>query len=566
MPSSTLSPRLGLGALVLLAAAQGACEASTRPLPAKAGGSLGQAAPTASPASALPPATYFPGGGTALAPLPGPTDLPAEGRSLVDLPDDLEGPQIHGVYLLPADAPDEALDRSGALGRSLLAQKAWLEEASGGQGWRLDLHQGQPDVSFLRLNQSAGALRQGGRLFARLVQGLELAGFNEPHKSYAIAYGGEMGYDCSPGAKVRLGEASLGRAVLYLKACQEGKLGGLKANRADWTWLHEQVHALGGVAACAPHHQEGDHTQGAPEDLMAPLLSASPQLDPGRDDYFGHGRLDCFDLALSPFLAPPSAQVRRAKGWCAAGQPQPGQPWRPVLVPPPGEASLEQALERLLASQRQGAGLVAAEAVPPLQAIAREAARRQGASLPTDLPQLATQAGALGPLGASYLSLPSGAKEPELRAALAKVPSGWWRQSTTRQWGVGVVPKGAGWIAALVYGSTPMALAGAQWGQAPDGSHQLTWRVRPLAGALPPLLRLHADGQPQVFPVRLRAGVQVDLHFSWPAGPGAHRFSVQADEALDPGEGGQVRELSTWMEGQVALGPSPRSGWAWTAP
>ncbi len=83
----------------------------------------------------------------------------------------------------------------------------------------------------------------------------------------------------------------------------------------DIAMLHELVHTLGFVAECAPHHTLNGHASDSPNDLMwsgnAPW-QLPPRLDIGRDDYYGHGRSDCADLARSPYLTsnPPPAPLR----------------------------------------------------------------------------------------------------------------------------------------------------------------------------------------------------------------------------------------------------------------
>jgi hypothetical protein len=64
------------------------------------------------------------------------------------------------------------------------------------------------------------------------------------------------------------------------------------------------MHAMGAVPACAPNFTLAGHSSDSPTDLMY----AGPQpwqpsvLDPGHDDYFGHGRSDCLDVARSGYL------------------------------------------------------------------------------------------------------------------------------------------------------------------------------------------------------------------------------------------------------------------------
>jgi hypothetical protein len=85
--------------------------------------------------------------------------------------------------------------------------------------------------------------------------------------------------------------------------------------------LHEILHTLGAVPTCAPHHHRAGHVSDRTDDIMWAGTGAwqvPGHLDPGRDDYYGHGRSDCFDLARSPYLtsnAPPPPPV------LAAGRP-----------------------------------------------------------------------------------------------------------------------------------------------------------------------------------------------------------------------------------------------------
>jgi len=68
--------------------------------------------------------------------------------------------------------------------------------------------------------------------------------------------------------------------------------------------LHEVLHTMGYVAACAPHHTLRGHVSDDPADLMyAGRLPWKPRaLDVNRDDYFGHRGNSCPDLAHDPLL------------------------------------------------------------------------------------------------------------------------------------------------------------------------------------------------------------------------------------------------------------------------
>src|SRR5664279_1711946 len=63
-------------------------------------------------------------------------------RSTVDRPDDIGGPQIHVVYVVPSDGTDRALDTNGTLAASTTNWETWLRGQTGGLGLRLDTYQG----------------------------------------------------------------------------------------------------------------------------------------------------------------------------------------------------------------------------------------------------------------------------------------------------------------------------------------------------------------------------------------------------------------------------------------
>jgi predicted short-subunit dehydrogenase-like oxidoreductase (DUF2520 family) len=57
-----------------------------------------------------------------------PSALP---RATADRPDEVAGEQVHFLYVLPTDAPDEELDVNGLLTASIARMQAWLAQQSG---------------------------------------------------------------------------------------------------------------------------------------------------------------------------------------------------------------------------------------------------------------------------------------------------------------------------------------------------------------------------------------------------------------------------------------------------
>ncbi len=77
---------------------------------------------------------------------------------------------------------------------------------------------------------------------------------------------------------------------------------------ASYLTVHELTHAMGAVPSCAPHHGNSGHVVDDNRDLLyaGPSQRDWPNLmlDPGRDDYYGHGRTDCTDIADHAVWAP----------------------------------------------------------------------------------------------------------------------------------------------------------------------------------------------------------------------------------------------------------------------
>jgi uncharacterized protein involved in high-affinity Fe2+ transport len=55
-------------------------------------------------------------------------------RSTTDRPDDISGPQIHAVYVVPADGTDRGLDTNGTIAASVDNWETWLRGQTGAAG------------------------------------------------------------------------------------------------------------------------------------------------------------------------------------------------------------------------------------------------------------------------------------------------------------------------------------------------------------------------------------------------------------------------------------------------
>jgi hypothetical protein len=255
------------------------------------------------------------GGGGGTSP---PTDPPGAERATEDRPDDVTGPQLHVLYVLPADAPDRRLDVSGALANSVASFQRWLAERTGGRRLRVDTYRGALDVTFRRLARTDAELRRYGA-FVRdtLERGLARAGFARPGRLYVVYYDGGSTFACGGGAWPPALPGVV--AAMYLRgtppgapACDTNVLApspDAPAGYLELAMLHEVLHTLGLVGDGAPREHARGHVP-EPNDLM--YAGGEPWrpavLDVGGDDYFGANvPAGVPNLAASPYLLPAPA-------------------------------------------------------------------------------------------------------------------------------------------------------------------------------------------------------------------------------------------------------------------
>jgi List-Bact-rpt repeat protein len=231
-------------------------------------------------------------------------------RATADRADDVSGPQIHALYVLPADGPDRGLDTDGTVAASVANWQRWFESQTLGGGLRLDTSGGELDVSFLRLSQSESALAGRGLGLRDAIEAeLHAAGFERSGRVYAVYYDGGTTAACGGGAWPPALQGNV--AALYLRAtygaglsCYDPALSRSGLQIMDFAMLHEILHTMGFVPTCAPHHTRSGHVSDDPRDLM--YAGDEPWrpsvLDVGQDDYYHAHILECRELAVSPYL------------------------------------------------------------------------------------------------------------------------------------------------------------------------------------------------------------------------------------------------------------------------
>jgi PASTA domain-containing protein len=244
-------------------------------------------------------------------------------RALTDMPDDISGPQVHFLYVVPSDGADGQLDSNGGMEQSIARIQNWLVTQTGNQGLRVDTYNGAPDITFVRLPHSdAQATMTNPWPLWVMGEDLVAAGFNDPAKVYAAFYDGHSTWACG-GAK---SPALPKLGAMYLQAqptndprpCRDAPGFGTGTDRPGYFeigLLHEVLHTIGFSPPCAPHASASafpDHVNDSPTDLMygpdathtAGWNWSNAVLDFNHDDYYRAHIPACADLSDSPYLTP----------------------------------------------------------------------------------------------------------------------------------------------------------------------------------------------------------------------------------------------------------------------
>jgi hypothetical protein len=231
-------------------------------------------------------------------------------RSTTDRRDDVSGPQVHALYVLPADGVDRALDTNGTVAASVANWQRWVRAQTFNNGIRLDTSGGELDVTFVRLAKTDAQLAARGlALRDALEDELRAKGLVRSGKIYATYYDGSSTAACGGGAWPPRLPGSV--AALYLRAtygpgavCYQPERSRDELQIMDFAMLHEVFHTMGFVPSCAPNHTRDGHVSDSPRDLMyagdEPWRPAV--LDVGNDDYFHAHILGCREFAESTYL------------------------------------------------------------------------------------------------------------------------------------------------------------------------------------------------------------------------------------------------------------------------
>lgn len=250
-------------------------------------------------------------------------------RATVDRLDDFGGYQVHILYVVPADGVDNERDINGELEQSVNAFQGWLEGQTGGQKLRIDTFNGDLDITFVRLGGTEAQLYDKGVYIRDEIElQLTAGGFNNARKIYAVYYDGNAAETCGGGARPPELIGQVGAVYLQgtfadeaIPDCGTNPIAATPQapGYVSLSMLHEILHTMGIVPACAPHHTREGHSSDDPTDVMYAGDEAwNPSiLDIGHNDYFAHDNADCLDLADSTFMEPTAENAWIPPGWTA---------------------------------------------------------------------------------------------------------------------------------------------------------------------------------------------------------------------------------------------------------
>lgn len=240
-----------------------------------------------------------------------------EARNVQDAPDEIVGPQIHIVHVVPSDVAMQYGDAE--ILHTLSVAESWLEE-HGGRGFRFDTSGGIPEISTLHVAKSTADFEAAyPDDWYTASKWIVADGFGSGGKAYVVFLDGVSVFPtCGVAADFAIATVFTSYSA-GAKGSVPNSTGNWTTLRATRTTVHELLHVLGAVSRCAPDFFAAGHVSDQ-SDVMYPvdqndegdlLAGAYSVLDAGHDDYWGQGNSTCNggepwpDVSLSPYLDAP---------------------------------------------------------------------------------------------------------------------------------------------------------------------------------------------------------------------------------------------------------------------
>ena len=218
----------------------------------------------------------------------------------------------HAVYALPNDA-EPVKGREEAIANSIAAAQHWFRDQTGGKHpvFARD-DDGDISVETVRLSEPAAKYADqsnAATTVARVRQRLHLGNDGKVAVFFEGRYYQDEDRDyCGWAAKFHYVMIPFGNCdiqpVIGAKWPDRGSY-------LNYLIAHELTHLLGAAFPCAPNYSDYNDSPGHVGDSNSDVIYGGPGdrwyrdkkvLDFGNDDYYRHGRDDCYDIADNPLL------------------------------------------------------------------------------------------------------------------------------------------------------------------------------------------------------------------------------------------------------------------------
>ncbi|MBM3276114.1 MAG: hypothetical protein FJZ00_13255, partial [Candidatus Sericytochromatia bacterium] len=376
------------------------------------------------------------------------------------------------------------------------------------------------------------------------------------------------------GSRIGIGQAGL--ALVELDECKTGRcdFGKVERHSPEGTMLHEILHSLGAVPEGAPNYYDKTHGSQHTGDMASDIMNVNPdaagskdpvRLDPGRDDYYGHGRQDLLDIARSVFLDPqpanyvPPRQTRLAIGpgtnpvAYARGVPESG------LI---GSAAVEDEVVAAVTAKIAARSGATIRRISRVKAAVRLAARESAAKRNFDMYKLARQAGYVG-TGYYSAHVISSSKSPsaagtQVADAMPAYSLGAWQAEA------GAYVDGSNTWVVVFYAMTQADFEESKLGLGPYNTYTLTARFTALTPDASGNLEVFAQtGKNQVYDEPLAASKVAEIYLDFPR-DGAYKSQVFMRDAAGKGYfAGSFYVDGTKPLDQAALDQEPATVRVW---
>jgi hypothetical protein len=206
------------------------------------------------------------------------------------------------IYARPGDVPADPAVAAG-IPHEIDLVAGWFAGQTGGRQPRFYAPRGALAVDAVVLPLTKAQIELSSDPLTTLADTLHGLGYGVSGET-VVAYVASKGTGCG------ITEDNHGAATtvaLWMPACDIYPSASTPSFPYNATYLaaHEMTHAFGAVPNCAPHADGTGHVNDDNRDVVYGGNSQRDwdhiTLDPGHDDYYGHGRTDCLDIARSAF-------------------------------------------------------------------------------------------------------------------------------------------------------------------------------------------------------------------------------------------------------------------------